>query len=53
MIPSYEAHMTSGKPESFERFEKDDLIMSCSLVESRLSKALTAKLQSYPFVLVT
>jgi len=35
----------SGKPESFDRFEKDDLIMPHSLVESCLSKALTAKLR--------
>ena len=44
MITSYEACMTSGKPESFNHFEKDDLIMSRSLVESHLSKALTARL---------
>jgi len=32
IIVSYEAHMISGKPESFHRFEKHDLIMSRSLV---------------------
>jgi len=30
MIASFEAHMISSKPESFDRFEKDDLIMSRS-----------------------
>jgi len=45
LIASYEAHMTSGKPEPFDCFEKDDLIMPCSLVESRLSKALTVGVQ--------
>ena len=46
MIASYEAFMISSKPESFEHFEKDELIMSCSLVESCLSRH---KLQSYAF----
>jgi len=45
MIASYEAHMIPCKPESFDRFDMDELIMSCSFVESYLSKTLTAKLQ--------
>ena len=44
MIASYEARMISGRPESFDHFEKDDLIVTRSLVESHLSNALTAKL---------
>jgi len=37
MNARYEAHMSSGKPESSDRFEKDDFIISNSLVESHLS----------------
>jgi len=36
--------MFSGKAEYFDRFEKNDLIMSRTLVESHFSKALSAKL---------
>ena len=32
MIAIYEARMIYGKPESFDHFKKDDLIISRSLV---------------------
>ena len=44
MIAGVEACMISSKPESFDCFEKDDLIMSHSLVEYHISKALTTKI---------
>jgi len=43
MIASYEAHMIFGRPESFDRFAKDALIMCHSLVESGLSKRTNCK----------
>jgi len=44
MMTSYEAHIVSCKQEPFDCFEMDDLIMSHSLVESHLFKALNANL---------
>jgi len=44
MIASYEAGMICGKQKSYDLFKKEDLIMLSSLVDFRITKALTAKL---------
>ena len=45
MIDSYKSHLVGGNPESFDRFELEDIANSRLLIESHLSKSFRTKLQ--------